>query len=124
MNAFAVRVLNERQIGKFAKDVRLKIEVATATTKHAEERQSQRNISDSDILTTAYKATDKIFQDLIDGRIRDGEPFHIYDPANNHLNLIAIVRLNEKGTPEKLRIITAIRKRDFKQNQAKRTVKV
>ena len=116
--------LREDVVAKFKKTIKIDIEVEARTTKHADERQAQRRISDNDIATTVYKAIDKIMQAYTDGTIRDGEQFRIYDPANNHLNLIAVFHMNDKGTPEKVRIITAIKKRDFKPNNIKRTIKV
>ena len=117
-------ILTERNITRFKTKVELDVEVSVDSTKHSDQREDERNISDTDIRATVVKATEDILQAYLDGKIKNNEQFHIYDPGNNHLNMIAILLMNEKGTPEKIKVVTVIRKRDFKQRNISKTIKV
>lgn len=119
-------IIGERVVTKFATNVQLKVEIVADTTKHAEDRKfrHKEEITDSEIRETVFKATERILQAFLDGKILEDEKFHIYDPVNNYLNLVATFHMNEKGTPEKIRIVTMMRSRDFHANDVKRTFKV
>ena len=116
----------ERIITSFKTNVNLKVEIVADTSKHAEDRKfrHEREITDSEIRATVVKATEEIMQSFINGDIKEGDRFLIYDPANNHLNLVATFHMNQSGTPEKIRIITMMRNKNFKANDIKRIFKI
>ena len=116
--------VTERSITKFKTSVNLKVEIDTRATKHSDERQEGRGIPDSDIRQTVFKATEKILQAFMDGSLKENVRFHIYDPGNDHLNLIATFHMNDKSTPERINVVTAIRKKGFIQRDVSKTIKV
>jgi hypothetical protein len=117
-------ILSERQITRFQTTVDLKVDISTTSTEHSDQRQGQRSIPDSDLRATVIKATERIVQAYIDGKIQPGQKFHIFDPSNDFLNLVAIFNPNEQGTPENIKIVTAIRSRDFHANDVKLTLRI
>ena len=114
--------LIERSITKFRTKVELEVTIDTRGTIHSDQRQGERNISDSDIRAAVFAATEDIMQDVIDGKLKEGEKFHI--KKGKDLNLICTFKMNTGGSPERVTVITAIRKKDFIVRDVKRTYKV
>lgn len=117
-------ILSEREITRFKTTVNLTVDIATTSTLHSDERQDSRSIKDADIRSTIVKATERIIQGYLDGKIQARQKFHIYDPGNKFLNLVAVFNPNEKGTPETIKIVTAIRSKDFHANDTKLTMRI
>ena len=126
MNQFGPYTIDERTVAQFGTSVNLKIEIIANTTKHAEERKFRhdKEIKDSEIRATVFKATEQIMQKFVDGKLKEDQKFHIYDPGNDHLNIIALFNMNDAGTPEKIKIVTIMRNKNFHSNEAKIKIKV
>lgn len=106
--------MNEREITRLRTNVELNIDVSAIGTRHSDQRQGQRTISDSEIRSTILKSLDKLVQAFWDKKFKPGEEVRIYDPANDHLNLIVTFNMQPDGQPEKVVVVTAMKNRDFK----------
>jgi hypothetical protein len=118
--------INERVITKFKTKVTLQVEILANATKHADDRKFRHEeaITDSEIRQSIVKATEDILQAFMEGAIKTGDKFLIYDPSNKDLNLVATFDMNEKGSPEKINIITIMRNKNFHEQGIKKRFKV
>lgn len=115
----------ERTVTQFTTKVTLNVDMSADLTRHAEERKYRHGeeITDAEIRATVVKATEDIVQAYMDGTISDGEKITIYDPENDHLNLVCTFHMRDR-VPEKLNIITIMRTPDFKSGDIKKRFKV
>ena len=86
-------------------------------TKHSKERQFRHDekISNRAILQAVEMAIGKIIQDYANGELGNDEPFHIRMVGRGKvpaLNVIAV--LDMKKGPDTIKVITVMRKDDFK----------
>lgn len=115
----------ERKIGEI--DIDVSIEIDLESTKHSEERKFRddnflgKPITNKEILETAEKAIEEITEDKILNILNIGEYVHIHDTSND-LNLIAVIQ--GKDFPLTMKIVTVMRKRDFRAKRGTRTYTV
>jgi hypothetical protein len=87
-------------------------------TKHSKERQFRhdRKISNEAIVGTVEMALGKIINDYANGELANDEAFHIkgVSKAKSVPDLNVIGVLNMKKGPDTLKVITVMRKDDFK----------
>ena len=86
-------------------------------TKHSKERQFRHDekISNNAIIQAVEMAIGKIIQDFANGELANDEPFHIRMVGKGKvpaLNVIAVLDMR-KG-PDTIKVITVMRKDDFK----------
>ena len=86
-------------------------------TKHSKERQFRHDekISNRAIIQAVERAIGKIIQDFANGELANDEPFHIRMVGRGKvpaLNVIAVLDMR-KG-PDTIKVITVMRKDDFK----------
>ena len=86
-------------------------------TKHSKERQFRHDekISNNAIIQAVEMAIGKIIQDFANGELGNDEPFHIRMVGKGKvpaLNVIAVLDM-QKG-PDTIKVITVMRKDDFK----------
>lgn len=115
-------ILSERVVTRFRTNVQLNVEIVADTTRHAEERKFRHEveISDAEIRSTVFKATERIMQGYVDGKLKDeNDKFWIYDRQNKNLNIIGTFVMNHRGTPETIRIVTIMRHDNFHPNDVK-----
>jgi hypothetical protein len=117
--------ISERKIGEIDLDV--SIEIDLEATRHSDERKyrddnfQQKTITDKEILETAEKAVSEITEDKILNILNIGDYVHIFNRSND-LNLIAVMQ--GKDFPLTMKIITVMRKRNFKAKSGTRTYTV
>ncbi|MBC8147538.1 MAG: hypothetical protein H8E98_06085 [Bacteroidetes bacterium] len=84
-------------------------------TKHAAERQSRHGkddfIEEQEIMSVANKSIEQVAKLLMFDKLDIGDKIHIHDKKSN-LNLIGLIQNN--GQRLQIKIITVMRKRDFK----------
>ena len=86
-------------------------------TRHSKERQFRHDekISNQAIIQAVEMAIGKIIQDFANGELANDEPFHIRMVGRGKapaLNVIAV--LDMKKGPDTIKVITVMRKDDFK----------
>ena len=86
-------------------------------TKHSKERQFRHDekISNKAIIQAVEMAIGKIIQDYANGELGNDEPFHIRMVGKGKvpaLNVIAVLNM-QKG-PDTIKVVTVMRKDDFK----------
>ena len=86
-------------------------------SKHSKERQFRHNekISNNAIIQAVEMAIGKIIQDYANGELGNDEPFHIRMVGKGKtpaLNVIAVLDM-QKG-PDTIKVVTVMRKDDFK----------
>jgi len=106
--------LLEKQIATLRDEIEIEIDIDT--TKHAEDRKSRHGddnlISNEDIIATVNMAMDEIAERQFKGLDSLGRKYWIHDKDNFNLNIIAQFTKNKDKAV--LRIITVMRKKDFK----------
>ena len=109
-----LKQMYESVIGKVNK--RINVILSLDKSQHAGERQSRHGaddiITDKEILSVADKSIDRITKLLIFDKLDMGDDIVIYD-RNSNLNLISHLGNSGKGEVD-LKIITVMRKKDFK----------
>lgn len=109
--------INEaKPIGNFSKKVEFDINISKSF--HAGERQTrhgedERNfISDTEIIETVRKASEKILEDIVNNHIDIDDRFVVRD-GNTDLNIVCV--LHRGTTPDRLQIdiVTVIRTEKF-----------
>ena len=94
-------------------------------TKHAAERQSRHGkdefIEEPEIMTVANKSIKQVAKLLMFDKIDVGEFIHIYDKRSD-LNLIGKIQTN--GNRLQIKIITVMRKKNFKAKENTHTIEV
>lgn len=117
--------LIERPITKFTTSVNLTVSIAVDATKHADERKFRhdKEITDSEIRASVFKASEQIIQASVDGVLKPEDKFLIFDKSAGNLNIIGKFTMNDNG-PEKITVITVMREQNFHANDIKKVFKV
>lgn len=114
--------LRERQIGTFAEDITVYVDVSK--TSHASKRQDRHNtrITDDEIVATAEAAGDKIMQGILEGQIDPGDEILIRDNTYD-LNLVCEL-VKESDNEFTLTVITVMIKKNFKPKKGTKVVDI
>ena len=110
----------EKKLEKLA--LQVKIEIDIESSKHSEERKfrhgTEDQINDEEIISTCELAVEDIAKDFVLDKSNVGDYFHIHH-MDTDLNVVCTV-FGDKF-PLTLRVITVMRKKDFKAKKETRT---
>ncbi len=114
--------LRERQIGTFAEDIRIYVDVSK--TRHAKKRQDRHNtkITDDEIVATAEAAGDEIMQSILEGHLDPNDEVLIRDNTYD-LNLVCKL-VKESDNEFTLKVITVMIKKNFRPKSGTKVVDI
>jgi hypothetical protein len=108
----------EKVHGKYVLDI---LDMAVNPTKHGEERRHRHKqggkgmtISKDSIVKAVDTAMGKVMNDFLNGELSNEEPFLIRAKQGNQPELNIVAVLNMQPGPDEMKVITVMRKDDFK----------
>ena len=119
---YCKKQLRERQIGTFAEDIRIYIDVSK--TRHAKRWQDRRDtkITDDEIVATAETAGDEIMQSILEGHLDPNDEVLIRDNTYD-LNLVCKL-VKESDNEFTLKVITVMIKKNFRPKSGTKVVDI